>query len=62
MTSVLEALYVVTTISAIITLGLLWRERSARRSGVRRAAHRWAGLTVGLAVLCVSLYWYLSPR
>lgn len=63
MANLLEALYVLTTISAVVTLVLLWRERSAKRGGaVRRAAPRWAGLTVGLAVLCVGLYWYLSPR
>ena len=63
MVNLLEALYLLTTISAVVTLVMLWRERSARRdAAVRRSAPRWAGITVGLAVLCVGLYWYLGPR
>jgi hypothetical protein len=63
MVTVLEALYLLTTISAVITLVLMWRERrSTRRGTVRLAARHWAGITVALAVLCVALYWYLGSR
>ena len=62
MARLLEALYLLTTIAAVITLGMMWRERSSRRAGLaRRSAPRWAGITVVLAVVCVALYLYLTP-
>lgn len=63
MVDLLEALYLLTTISAVVTLVLLWRERrSTRASTVRLAARHWAFITVTLAILCVALYWYLGRR
>ena len=62
MTNVLEALYLLTAISAITTLVLMWRQRSRRTGEVRSAARHWAGITVALAIVCVALYWYLGSR
>jgi uncharacterized iron-regulated membrane protein len=63
MVNLLEALYLLTAVSAIVTLTLWWRERrSSRPRTVRVAARHWAGITGVLAVICAALYWYLASR
>jgi hypothetical protein len=63
MVRLLEALYLLTTIAAVVTLAMMWRERPSRRAALaRRSAPRWAGITVVLAVVCVALYLYVGPR
>lgn len=57
MTTLLEALYILTSVSALVTLVLLWRERrTPRPAAVRLGARHWAGITIALAVVCVVLY------
>ena len=63
MVNLLEALYVVVAVCAVIA-ALAWvqsrapGERSAR---YRRRFRRFGWLTVGTAAAAALLYWYLSP-
>jgi hypothetical protein len=62
--NLLEALYVVTALAAVIA-ALAWlqsRGGGDRAERYRRRMRRFLTLALALAVLCASLYWYLGAR
>jgi cytochrome bd-type quinol oxidase subunit 2 len=63
MVNLLETLYIVAAISALIT-GLAWIQSRApgdRSVRYRRRFRRFGWLTLGTAAAAAILYWYLSP-
>jgi hypothetical protein len=63
MVNLLEALYVVVALSALIT-ALAWIQSRApgdRSVRYRRRFRRFGWLTLGTGAAALLLYWYLSP-
>jgi hypothetical protein len=63
MVNLLEALYVVVALSALIT-ALAWIQSRApgdRSVRYRRRFRRFGWVTLGTAVAAALLYWYLAP-